>query len=158
VCAARFEKLTGQSLANPDFYQVRGEAGVRFADLSVHDTRLRLAVVHGLKNARILAEKVRRGEHALDLIEVMACPGGCVGGAGQPVSRGAAARQSRARGLYDADKHLELHKSQENPFVTGCYQRHLGEVGGHEAHQLLHTRYENRRSPAPSEPPTHGTL
>jgi NADH-quinone oxidoreductase subunit G len=158
VLRCAVEKLTGQPLANPDFYPVRGEEGLRFADLSVQGTRLRLAVVHGLKNARLLAEKVRRGECALDLIEVMACPGGCVGGAGQPVSRGAAARQLRARGLYDADKHLELHKSQENPFVTGCYQRHLGEVGGPHAHQLLHTCHENRRPLAAPDCATHGTL
>ncbi|MEI6566825.1 MAG: iron hydrogenase small subunit, partial [Verrucomicrobiota bacterium] len=81
----------------------------------------------------------------LDIIEVMACPGGCIGGAGQPVSRNPDIRKLRTRGLYDVDKNMELHKSQENHFVTECYQRHLGEIGGRNAHRLLHTHYQNRR-------------
>jgi NADH-quinone oxidoreductase subunit G len=145
------EKVDGKPLANPEFYQVRGEEGLRFADFAVNGTHLKLAVVHGLRNARVLAEKVRRGECELDLIEVMACPGGCVGGAGQPVSRGVETRQLRARGLYQADQRLELHKSQENPFVAECYQKYLGETGGHRAHQLLHTGYQHRRRMAGQE-------
>ena len=145
------EKVDGKPLANPEFYQVRGEEGLRFADFAVNGTHLKLAVVHGLRNARGLAEKVRRGECELDLIEVMACPGGCVGGAGQPVSRGVETRQLRARGLYQADQRLELHKSQENPFVAECYQKYLGETGGHRAHQLLHTGYQHRRRMAGQE-------
>jgi len=80
--------------------------------------------------AATLAEKARRGKCDLDLIEVMACPGGCIGGAGQPVSRDPDIRKLRAKGLYDVDKNMELHKSQENHFVTECYQKHLGEIGG----------------------------
>jgi NADH-quinone oxidoreductase subunit G len=81
----------------------------------------------------------------LDLIEVMACPGGCIGGAGQPVSREREAKRLRTRGLYEADKHLDLHKSQENHHVTEMYQKYLGEIGGRKAHHLLHTHYQNRR-------------
>jgi NADH-quinone oxidoreductase subunit G len=81
----------------------------------------------------------------LDLIEVMACPGGCIGGAGQPVSREREAKRLRTRGLYEADKHLDLHKSQENHHVTEMYQKYLGEIGGRKAHTLLHTHYQNRR-------------
>jgi NADH-quinone oxidoreductase subunit G len=139
------EKVTGQTLPSPDFHAVRGESGMRLATVDVDGLQLKLAVVHGLKNARKLAEQVRRGECDLDLIEVMACPGGCVGGAGQPVTRDPEARRSRTRGLYDADKHLDLHKSQENHFVTELYQKYLGEVGGRKAHHLLHTTYHNRR-------------
>ena len=106
---------------------------------------MKLGIVHGLKNARTLAEKVRRGTCDLDLIEVMACPGGCVGGAGQPVTRDPEIRRPRTRGLYEADKHLDLHKPQENHYVTECYQKHLGEIGGRKAHRLLHTQYHNRR-------------
>jgi len=139
------EKVTGEKLANPDFHAVRGEDGLRLATVEIDGLQLKLGVVHGLKNARTLAEKVRRGESDLDLIEVMACPGGCIGGAGQPVSREAETRRSRTRGLYDVDKHLDLHKSQENHYVTECYQKFLGEIGGHKAHTLLHTHYQNRR-------------
>jgi NADH-quinone oxidoreductase subunit G len=139
------EKVTGEKLANPDFLAVRGEGNMRLATVAVDGIQLKLAVVHGLKNARTLAEKVRRGECDLDLIEVMACPGGCVGGAGQPVTRDVEARLLRTRGLYEADKNLDLHKSQENHYVTECYQKHLGEIGGRKAHHLLHTQYQNRR-------------
>jgi NADH-quinone oxidoreductase subunit G len=139
------EKVTGQRLKSPDFPAVRGEQSLRTATVAVDGIQLKLAVVHGLKNARALAEKVRRGETDLDLIEVMACPGGCVGGAGQPVTRDTTARGQRARGLYEADKLLDLHQSQENHYVTECYQKHLGEIGGSKAHHLLHTHYQNRR-------------
>jgi NADH-quinone oxidoreductase subunit G len=139
------EKVTGQKLQNPDFHAVRGEDGLRMATLAIDGIQLKLAVVHGLKNARELADKVRRGECDLDLIEVMACPGGCIGGAGQPVSREADTRRLRTRGLYEVDKNLDLHKSQDNHYVTEYYQKYLGEIGGRKAQHLLHTQYQNRR-------------
>ncbi len=139
------EKITGRKLENPDFPAVRGEDGLRLTTVAIDGVQLKLAVVHGLKNARVLAEKVRRGGSDLDLIEVMACPGGCIGGAGQPVSRDPEIRRLRTKGLYDVDKNLDLHKSQENHFVTECYQKHLGEIGGRNAHRLLHTQYQHRR-------------
>jgi len=139
------EKVTGKKLVNPDFHAVRGEDGLRIVEIPVDGIVLKLGIVHGLKNARTLAEKARRGKCDLDLIEVMACPGGCIGGAGQPVSRDPDIRKLRTRGLYDVDKNLDLHKSQENHFVTECYQKHLGEIGGKNAHRLLHTHYQNRR-------------
>jgi NADH-quinone oxidoreductase subunit G len=139
------EKVTGKKLENPDFPAVRGEDGLRIVEVPVDGITLKLGIVHGLKNARTLAEKVRRGKCDLDLIEVMACPGGCIGGAGQPVSQDPDIRKLRAKGLYDVDKNMELHKSQENHFVTECYQRHLGEIGGKNAHRLLHTHYQSRR-------------
>jgi NADH-quinone oxidoreductase subunit G len=139
------EKVTGKKLENPDFHAVRGENGLRIVEIPVDGIVLKLGIVHGLKNARTLAEKVRRGKCDLDLIEVMACPGGCIGGAGQPVSHDTDTRKLRAKGLYDVDKNMELHKSQENHFVTECYQKHLGEIGGRNAHRLLHTHYQNRR-------------
>jgi len=139
------EKVTGKKLENPDFHSVRGENGLRIVEVPVDGIVLKLGIVHGLKNARTLAEKARRGKCDLDLIEVMACPGGCIGGAGQPVSRDPDIRKLRAKGLYDVDKNMELHKSQENHFVTECYQKHLGEIGGKTAHRLLHTHYQSRR-------------
>jgi NADH-quinone oxidoreductase subunit G len=139
------EKVTGRKLQNPDFAAVRGGDGLRMATIEMDGVKLKLGIVHGLKNARTLAEKIRRGECDLDLIEVMACPGGCIGGAGQPISRDADVRRLRTRGLYEVDKNLDLHKSQENHYVTECYQKYLGEVGGQKAHHLLHTHYQNRR-------------
>lgn len=138
------EKVTGERLRSPDFHAVRGEDGMRMATIEIDGATLKLGVVHGLKNARALADKVRRGKTNLDLIEVMACPGGCIGGAGQPVSRDRNIRQLRTRGIYDVDKNLDLHKSQENHFVSELYQQHLGDIGGSRAHHLLHTCYTPR--------------
>ena len=139
------EKLSGTRLDQVEFREVRGADGVREATLTVAGQTVRLAVVHGLANARLLAEQARAGESPYDLIEVMACPGGCVGGAGQPVSSIPNARNRRAQGLYEADRMVELHKSQENPMVAECYAKTIGEIGGHKAHDLLHTHYGSRR-------------
>ena len=139
------EKVTGKPLKQVEFPDVRGEDGLRLATIDIDGTQLQLGVVHGLANARKIAEKVQRGEINLDLIEVMACPGGCVGGAGQPVCSSRQTRNSRTQGLYNGDRQLDLHKSQENHYVNEFYRKHLGEVGGHRAHELLHTHYQSRR-------------
>jgi NADH-quinone oxidoreductase subunit G len=140
------EKVGGVKLGSVDFKAVRGEEGFREATVTVDGNDLKLAVVHGLANARKLADKVSKGECDYDLIEVMTCPGGCIGGAGQPVARDRMeAKRKRTRGLYDSDKMLELHKSQDNYMVTECYDKHLGKVGGEKAHHLLHTKYHSRR-------------
>ncbi len=139
------EKATGVQLQGVDFLDVRGEEGLREAEVALGDTTLKVAIVHGLRNAKKLAEQVRAGTCPYDLIEVMACPGGCVGGAGQPSCRDRSAKAKRARGLYEADKMLQLHKSQENHMVAAVYRDLLGEVGGEKAHHLLHTKYHARR-------------
>jgi NADH-quinone oxidoreductase subunit G len=139
------EKLTGIKLENVDFREVRGEDGLREISVAIGDKALKLGIVHGLKNAKILAARVRAGKCDLDFIEVMACPHGCIGGAGQPVARDAEVKRLRKRGLYEADKMLELHKSQDNHFVSQCYAETLGEPGSHKAHELLHTHYHSRR-------------
>ena len=140
------EKITGQPLPRVDFLEVRGEEGIRTAQYKVNNLDIKVAMVHGLKNARTVADLIRKGEMQVDLVEVMACPGGCIGGAGQPVTRNApGARKVRTRGLYDADRNLELHKSQDNPFIKACYEKYLGEPNSHLAHQWLHTHYQNRK-------------
>ena len=139
------EKLTGVRSDTADFHEIRGTDGIREITLRAGDTTLNLAVVSGLKNARIAAERIRAGTADWDLVEVMACPGGCIGGAGQPVSRDPAVRTRRTRGLYQADKMLDLHNPQENHFVTECYTSRLGTPGSHVAHELLHTHYHHRR-------------
>jgi NADH-quinone oxidoreductase subunit G len=102
-------------------------------------------VVSGLGNARRILEKIRTGEEHYDLVEVMACPGGCIGGAGQPVFTDPAVKRKRTKGLYENDRMLELHKSQDNPYISELYERVLGDVGGHKAHELLHTSYRTRK-------------
>jgi len=140
-----YEKVTGKPLAQVEFHELRGEQGLREAVVSLGDKTLRLKVVHGLKNARTVADQVKAGQANADLVEIMACPGGCIGGAGQPVTFDPGLRQRRTTGLYNVDRRLDLHKSQDNPFVKHCYETVLGEVGGHKAHDLLHTDYHSRR-------------
>jgi NADH-quinone oxidoreductase subunit G len=107
---------------------------------------LKLAIVHGLAKAREVMNRILEGSLTVDLVEVMACPGGCIGGAGQPVGRDIAERRrARTESLYNADRLLDLHCSQENHFVNECYQKYLGEPGCRESHRLLHTHYHHRR-------------
>ena len=139
------EKLTGEKLKSVDFHEVRGPEGVKVFQTQIAGISLKLAVVHGLKNAEKIIEDVRQGKSEYDFVEVMACPGGCIAGAGQPVSWDKDAKAKRTQGLYDNDKRLQLHKSQDNPYVSMCYEKNLGEIGGHKAHELLHTEYQSRR-------------
>jgi NADH-quinone oxidoreductase subunit G len=139
------EKVTGKKLEKVEFDAVRGESGLREAIVSVNGADLKLAVVHGLRNAQVVADQVKAGKSNYDLIEVMACPGGCVGGGGQPVTTDRKARSQRTKGLYQADKLLPLRKPQDNVFVKEAYEKFLGEIGGHKAHELLHTSYQSRR-------------
>jgi NADH-quinone oxidoreductase subunit G len=146
-----YEVLTGKSLQNVEFSEVRGEEGFREATVTLGDISLKLAVVHSLANAKRICRQIEAGECDYDLIEVMACPGGCVGGAGQPVSFNPEARRKRTAGLYAVDRRLQVHKSLDNPYLERTYQEHLGEVGGHRAHELLHTTYQSRKRIADEE-------
>ncbi|OPY93216.1 MAG: NADP-reducing hydrogenase subunit HndC [Syntrophaceae bacterium PtaU1.Bin231] len=139
------ERLTDQRLDSYEFASVRGEDGLREAKLTVAGKTFTLAIVSGLGNTRRLLEKIKSGETHYDLVEVMACPGGCVGGAGQPVFSDQAVRQKRTKGLYENDRMLELHKSQDNPYIKNLYENVLGDVGSHKAHELLHTSYRTRK-------------
>ncbi len=139
------EKLTGQKHESYEFTSVRGEEGIREAKLVVAGAEFALAVVSGLGNARRVLDRIRSGEAHYDFVEVMACPGGCVGGAGQPIFSNPAVRQKRTKGLYENDRMLELHKSQDNPYIAELYKTVLGDVGSHKAHELLHTSYRTRK-------------
>ncbi len=124
---------------------VRGEDGIREANTKVAGKDLRMAVVYGLANARKVIKQIKNNEKEYDIIEVMACPGGCVGGAGQPVYDNIQVRAERTKCLYDNDNALELRKPQENLYVQQVYKEILGAVGGQKAHELLHTHHINRR-------------
>jgi len=144
------EKLQGEKLEAFEFLEVRGnrpgDKAIREAELNVKGTPVRVCVVYGLANARMVAEQIRKGEKQYDFVEVMACPMGCVGGAGQPVTNDWGDRCNRADGLYKAGKMLQLHKPQDNHVLQKCYDDYFeGGVGGHTAHRLLHTTYHNRR-------------
>ncbi len=140
------EQIKGVKLDSFEFNEVRGDADFREAEFDLDGLKVRLCVIFGLQNARKVADLIRKGEKQYDLIEVMACPGGCIGGAGQPVTNDWEVRHCRAEGLYKADKMLQLHKPQDNHLLNECYAKNFeGGVGGHTAHELLHTTYQNRR-------------
>ena len=127
---------------NPDpdaFKNVRGMDGWKEATFDLAGTELKVAVVSGLGNARRLVEAVRKGEVAYDFVEVMACPGGCVGGGGQPFKDGEEKAEERAKKLYGLDKINDIRFSHENPAVTLTYSEFLDNPLSHRAHELLHT-------------------
>ena len=143
------EKLTGEELASIEFEQVRGTEGIKTAVVPVGDLNVRVAIAHGLGNARKLLNSIRNGEAEYDFIEIMACPGGCVTGGGQPivpakVQMGIDLKKERAKALYTEDKNAAIRKSHLNPDITMLYEEFLGEPGGHKAHELLHTHYVAR--------------
>ena len=145
--ALRFavEKVSGNPMSPIDFKETRGLAPRKEATLEVAGKKLRIAVVHGLANARKLVEEVKAGKAAYDFVEVMACPGGCVAGGGQPISHDKDFRTKRAAGLYDTDKGRQVQKPQDNYWVDKCYAESFGgRPGSHEAHTRLHTHYQNR--------------
>nr|WP_320013260.1 [FeFe] hydrogenase, group A [uncultured Desulfobulbus sp.] len=139
-------RLTGNNPVDPEFEEIRGEDSLRIIGTEVGSLELSVAIVHGLGKAREVMDCILDGSLVVDLVEVMACPGGCIGGAGQPVSRDIALRRKkRTEAIYNTDRLLDLHCSQENHFVNECYQKYLGEPGSREAHRLLHTHYHHRR-------------
>ncbi len=151
--ALRFavEKISGESLSGEklNFTEVRGTKDIKEASYTVGDLTVKVAVVSGLANARKLMEQVRAGEADYTFIEVMACPGGCVNGGGQPIQPASLRnftdlRALRAQALYSADADMEMRKSQDNPAVQALYTEYLGEPGSHKAHEILHTSYVAR--------------
>ncbi|MDD4308910.1 MAG: [Fe-Fe] hydrogenase large subunit C-terminal domain-containing protein, partial [Candidatus Cloacimonetes bacterium] len=123
--------------------EVRGNAGLRETTLA--DGNLKMAVVHGLKNAATLCDKILAGEVEYDIVEVMACPGGCTGGAGQPIVTDTVQRKQRTLSLYHADKVMPMHRAQDNPFINELYSVLLEKPNSHKAHELLHTAYQHRK-------------
>lgn len=138
-----YELVTGETLQSVDFTGVRGLTGVKEASVSLNGTTLNVAVAHGLANAGELLERVKNG-HQYHFIEIMCCPGGCIGGGGQPIPTNNEIREKRVAGIYNADKAMTLRKSHENPAVQALYKEFLGKPLSHKSHQLLHTHYTAR--------------
>ena len=144
------EVLTGEELKSVDFNAVRGTEGIKEATVKIGDMDVKVAVAHGLGNARALLERIRNGEADYHFVEVMGCPGGCVTGGGQPIVSSKVQAEidlkaTRAKALYDEDASLPLRKSHENPYVKALYEEYLGEPCSHKAHDLLHTHYVARK-------------
>ncbi|MDP2174266.1 MAG: NADH-dependent [FeFe] hydrogenase, group A6 [Candidatus Cloacimonadaceae bacterium] len=142
--------VTGEELEAIDIHAVRGLEGVKEATVPVPGFGdLRVVVAHGLSNARKVMDAVREGlkttgESPWHFIEIMACPGGCVGGGGQPYGNDIASRARRGLALYEEDRNLPVRKSHHNPEVLRIYERFLGEPNSPLAHKLLHTHYFKR--------------
>ena len=143
--------LTGGQLPKIDFEEVRGLKGCREATLEVAGMKIRVAVAHGLGAARRLVERVLAGE-PYHFIEVMACPGGCIGGGGAPIPDNLDIKAKRIQGVYETDKKLPLRMSHENPEIQQLYKEYLGEPGSPRAHELLHTYYFDRSQPGEPKP------
>ena len=147
-----YEVVTGTTLPSLDFTAVRGLEGIKSAEVDLAGTKVRVAVAHTLKNARALLDEIAAGSSPYHFIEVMTCPGGCIGGGGQPLRVDNAKRLARNAAMYAEDLKLGLsqglrpglRKSHENPAVKELYADFLGEPLGHLSHELLHTKYARR--------------
>ena len=137
--------LGGGTISNVDFESLRGQEGIRAATVKVGDMELRIGIAHGLGHARTLLENIRDGKCQYHAIEIMACPGGCVGGGGQPYYHNdRAVVEARAKALYEEDKDKPIRCSHENPEIKALYDEFLGKPGSHKAHELLHTGFTKR--------------
>ena len=145
-----YETLTGEELDKLEFNDVRGTEGIKEATYTIAGNEIRVAVVSGTANAGKLLDMIKAGEKTYDFIEVMACPGGCVNGGGQPIQPASVTnnydvRALRAAGLYEDDKNLPIRKSHLNPDVKAVYAEFFGEPNRHKAHEILHTGYTARK-------------
>lgn len=151
-----YEIVTGKEVPFKDMNitPVRGMEGVKEASLKIEGAagdwkflegaELKVAIAHGLTNADKLMKKVASGEADYHFIEIMACPGGCIGGGGQPIPTNMTIRQNRIDAIYAEDMGMDIRKSHENPEVLQIYKEFLGEPNSHKAHDLLHTHYVER--------------
>jgi NADP-reducing hydrogenase subunit HndD len=143
------EVIEGKPLESLDFNEVRGVEGVKIASYKLGDINLNVAVASGTANAKKVLDAVKAGELDVQFIEIMACPGGCVNGGGQPYQPASVRmttdlRAVRAAVLYNDDKNSDIRKSHENSAVKKLYDEYFGEPNSHKAHEILHTHYVKR--------------
>ncbi|MCL2167530.1 MAG: NADH-dependent [FeFe] hydrogenase, group A6 [Lentimicrobiaceae bacterium] len=137
-----YEVITKKQLPKIDFTELRGLEGVRSATIDVDGLPLNIGIAHGLSNARRLLNDIKEGKSQFHAIEVMACPGGCIDGGGQPLHHGNSdIIKARWEAIYEADRNMPVRKSHENPSIKEIYKDFLGEPCGHKSHELLHTHY-----------------
>jgi iron-only hydrogenase group A len=139
-----YETVTGKGLPSLDFNDVRGLEGIKEATVKLNELELKVAVASGLSNAKTLMNQIRRGESPYHFIEIMACPGGCLGGGGQPIRSTNDIKQKRMDALYEIDADLPIRKSHKNPDILHLYDTWLGEPLGERSHALLHTHYRSK--------------
>ena len=137
--------LQGSDLEDVEFKELHQMEGMREADVTIAGEVYKIGITHGLGNARLLLENIRAGKSKYHAIEIMACPGGCVGGGGQPHHHNdTKVLTKRAKGLLAEDKDKKVRLSHENSEIKALYKDFLGEIGGHKAHELLHTTFTKR--------------
>jgi NADP-reducing hydrogenase subunit HndD len=142
-----YEVHTKKKLPKVDFEELRGLEGIRHAEVDFDGLKLNIGIAHGLGNARKLLEDIISGKSHFHAIEIMACPGGCIGGGGQPLHHGnLEILKKRQKAIYAEDSGKHIRKSHENPFIIELYKEYLGEPLGEKSHHLLHTAYFDRSS------------
>ena len=142
--------LTGESQSAIDFHEVRGTKGLKEATYTINGVEIKVAVASGIANAQYVMDQIKAGTAPWTFVEIMCCPGGCVNGGGQPIQPASIlnvydVKAMRAKALYDQDAAMPLRKSHDNPIVKQVYDEYLGEIGGHKAHEILHTHYVARK-------------
>ena len=140
-----YEVFTGLELPKLDFHELRGMEGIREATIDFNGLPIHIGIAHGLGNARKLLEDIRAGKSQFHAIEIMSCPGGCIGGGGQPYHHGRAEIiKKRQLAIYREDSGKSIRKSHLNPHIKKLYEEFLGSPMSHKAHELLHTKYFDR--------------
>ncbi len=140
-----YELHTGKKLNAIDFNELRGMDGIRHATIDFDGLPINIGIAHGLGKARQMLEDIRNGKSDFHAIEIMACPGGCIGGGGQPIHHGDFnILKKRMEAIYKEDKNKTLRKSHENPYIIKLYEEYLGKPMSDKAHKLLHTHYVDR--------------
>ena len=144
-----YETITGEELKKLNFEAVRGQKGIKRASIKIGDKVVKVAVVSGLSNARKIMEEIKSGKADYQFVEIMACPGGCIMGGGQPIKTSKQrskydVKKLRADCLYSIDEKSVVRKSHENPVMIKLYKEYLEKPGSHKAHELLHTTYHKR--------------
>ena len=136
--------VTGKEMEHLDYTPVRGFEGIKESQVDLNGRVIKVAVAHGIKNAKVLLEKVKNGTADYQFIEIMACPGGCIGGGGNPPKTWSI-MEKRKKAIYESEAELPVRQSHKNPAIQKIYETYLGEPCGELSHKLLHTEYCNRQ-------------
>lgn len=144
-----YEKVTGKELEKLEFEEVRGKEGIKKSTIKMGEKEIKVAVAHGLANAQEILEEIKNGKADYQFAEIMACPGGCIMGGGQPIVSSKKrndidVRKARASALYKIDEQSKIRKSHENPYIKELYEEFLETPGSYRAHKYLHTTYKKR--------------
>jgi len=139
-----YYKLTGLNLESVDFEAVRGLKGLKEAVIKINGMDINIAVVNGIGNIGNVLDEIENGKSKYHFIEVMACPGGCINGGGQPIHQKPEKIMKRMRTLYQIDLNMKTRRSHDNESVKILYKEFFGEPNSHKAHEILHTHYFDR--------------